>query len=189
LGSIRRPHELRHDDALRAVDDERPPVGHPREVAHEHRLLADLARLAVDEADGDRQRPRVREVLLPALVQGRDGRVELELAELDGEVAGVVLDGRDVIDGLSQATALRVDKPGEGLLLDVDEIRNLEDLVETREVAARPGSVNGSQDGDSSWGGAKRARGGCADRGKARGGRPATEARPANIAQGQANPL
>ena len=43
-------HELRHDDALGAVDDERAALGHPREVAHEDRLLADLAGLAVDEA-------------------------------------------------------------------------------------------------------------------------------------------
>ena len=51
-------HELRHDDALGAVDDEGAAVGHPREVAHEHGLLADLTRLAVLERDRDRQRPR-----------------------------------------------------------------------------------------------------------------------------------
>src|SRR4029079_128528 len=120
------------------------------EVAHEHRLLADLTRLAVHEADGDRQRARVGEVLLPALVQGRHRGVELELAELDGEVAGVVLDRRDVVDRLAQAPLLGVDQPGEELLRYVDESGDLEDLVEAREVAARAGSVNGSQDGDSS---------------------------------------
>ena len=100
----RRAHELRDDDALGAVDDERAALGHPREVAHEDRLLADLAGLAVDEGDRDGQRTRVREVLLAALVQGGDRVVEDELAELDGEVAGVVLDRRDVVDRLAQAT-------------------------------------------------------------------------------------
>ena len=155
----RRADELRHDDALGAVDDERAALGHPREVAHEDGLLADLTGLAVDEADRDGQRAGVGEVLLAALLQRRDGRVELELAELDGEVAGVVLDRRDVVDRLAQPPVLRVDEPGEGLLLDVDQVRDVEDVVEPRERAARTGSINGSQDGDSSWTG-ERATGG-----------------------------
>src|SRR5688572_32276239 len=54
---------------------------------------ADLARLLVDEADRGRQRPRIRQVLLPALLERRDRIVEGELAEVHGEVARVVLDG------------------------------------------------------------------------------------------------
>ena len=69
----RRAHELGDDHALGAVDDERAALGHPREVAHEDRLLADLAGLVVDEGDGDGQRARVGEVLLAALVE-RGGR-------------------------------------------------------------------------------------------------------------------
>ena len=68
----RRADELRDDDALGAVDDERAALGHPREVAHEDRLLADLARLVVDERDRDGQRARVGEVLLAALLDRRD---------------------------------------------------------------------------------------------------------------------
>ena len=138
----RRADELRDDHALGAVDDERAPVGHPREVAHEHGLLPDLTRLAVDEADGDRQRARVGEVLLAALLERRHGGVELELAELDGEVAGVVLDRRDVVDRLSETALLRVDEPVEGLLLDVDQVRDVEDVFEPRERATRAGSIN-----------------------------------------------
>ena len=44
-------HELGDDDALGAVDDEGAAIGHPREVAHEDGLLADLARLPVLERD------------------------------------------------------------------------------------------------------------------------------------------
>src|SRR5215217_4871823 len=186
----RRTDELRHDDALRAVDDERAPVGHPREVAHEDALLADLTRLAVDEADRDGQRPRVREVLLTALLERRDGRVELELAELHGEIAGVILDRRDVVDRLPQPPALRIDEPGERLLLDVDQVRDVEDVVEPRERAARTGSINGSQDGDSSWTG-ERATGGAPSCGTPPSGSDgeAQKARPAKIAQGQADPV
>ena len=123
-------HELRHDDALGAVDDERAPVGHPREVAHEDGLLADLARLAVLERDLDGQRACVGEVLLPALRDGSDGLVEVDLLEDDGEVAGVVLDGRDVVDRLAEAALLGVDQPVERAALDIDEVRYFGDVLE-----------------------------------------------------------
>ena len=153
----RRAHELGDDHALGAVDDEGAALGHPREVAHEDRLLADLAGLVVDEGDRDGQRARVGEVLLTALVERGGGLVEVELAEVDGEVTRVVLDGRDVVDGLAQTTGLGVDKPVEGLALDVDEVGDVEDLVQARETPARPESVNTRQDSDSS-GGRRRAK-------------------------------
>ena len=62
----------------------------------------------------------------------------------------------------------------------------VEDVVEPRERAARTGSINGSQDGDSSWTG-ERATGGGTQVGLPRG-RRAQKARPAKIAQGQADP-
>ncbi len=147
-----------------------PRSRHPREVAHEDGLLADLAGLAVDERDRDGQRPGVREVLLAALVERGDRIVEDELAELHGEVAGVVLDRRDVVDRLPQTTVLGVGEPGKGLLLDVDQVGYIKGLRKTRETTARPGGVNRCQDGDSS--GSRRASRGCA------------KARPAKIAHG-----
>ena len=146
----RRTNQLRDDHALGAVDDERAALGHPREVAHEHRLLPDLPGLAVDERDRDGQRAGVRQVLLTALFEARHGLVEREIAELDGEVAGVVLDRRDVVDRLAQAAATGVGQPGEGLALDIDQVGDFKDLVQAREAAARPGGMSGCQDGDSS---------------------------------------
>jgi len=148
----RRADELGHDDALGSVDDERAALGHPREVAHEHRLLADLARLVVDEGDGHGERAREGEVLLAALLDRRGRLVEVELPELDGQVARVVLDRRDVVDRLAQAAPVGVDEPGERSTLDVDQVGNVEDLVQARERTAHPGGVNSSQDGDSSRG-------------------------------------
>ncbi len=112
--------ELRDDDALGAVDDERALVGHHGEVAHEDPLLADLARLRVDEADDDRQRHLVGQVLLTALPDRERRLAELVLAELDGERAGVILDRRDVRDRLAETL---LHEPLEGGLLDVDEVR------------------------------------------------------------------
>jgi hypothetical protein len=145
-------NQLRHDDALGAIDDERAALGHPREVAHEHGLFPDFARLPVDERDGYGQRSRVGQVLLTALLKAGDGLVEDELSELHGEVAGVVLDRRDVIDRLAQATANGVGQPGERLALNINQVGDFKDLVQTRETTARPGGVSGCQDGDSSGG-------------------------------------
>ena len=123
----RAAHELRHDHALGAVDDERAPLGHHREVAHEDRLLADLARLLVDEADRHRERGLVGQVLLAALLDADRRIAELVLAELDGERAGVVLDRGDVVDRLPQAL---VQEPVERGLLDVDQVGKVEYVLE-----------------------------------------------------------
>src|SRR6185436_1645040 len=141
--------ELRDDDALGPVDDERAPVGHPREVAHEDGLLADLPRLPVDERDRDGQRARVGQVLLTAFLERGNGLVERELTELDRQVPRVVLDRGDVVDRLAQPSLLWVRQPGEGLALDVNEVREVDSVLETREGSARPGGINGGQDGGS----------------------------------------
>src|SRR5204862_1062214 len=127
-------HELRHDHALGAVDDERAPLGHHREVPHEDGLLADLARLLVDEADRYRERSLVGQVLLTAFLDRELRLSELVRAELHRERAGVVLDRRDVIDRLAQAL---VQEPLKRGLLDVDQVGKVENVLETRETGAR----------------------------------------------------
>ena len=126
--------ELRHDHALGAVDDERAPLRHHREVPHEDGLLANLARFLVDEPDRHRERCLIGEILLAALLDGDRGVAELVLGELDGERAGVILDRRDVVDRLSQAL---LQEPPEGRLLDVDQVGKVEDVLETRKTFAR----------------------------------------------------
>ena len=76
----------------------------------------------------------------------------MDVLEDDGKVAGVVLDGRDVVDRLAEAALFDVDQPVERAALDVDEVGDLEGLVQARKAAARARGVNGSQDGDSSGG-------------------------------------
>ena len=64
----RRADQLRHDDALRTVDDERALLRHQRKVAHEDLLLLDLARLLHQKLDVDLQRRSQRSVSLAALL-------------------------------------------------------------------------------------------------------------------------
>src|SRR5205823_12442952 len=61
-------------------------------------------------------------------------RAKLELAELDGERAGVVLDRRDVVDRLAETL---LEEPGERRLLDVDQVRKVEDVLQARETLPR----------------------------------------------------
>ena len=101
----RRAVQLRHDDALGAVDDERAVVGHQRDVAEVDFLLLDVAdrldaRLRVlvpdDEPDRDLQRHGVGHAALLALVD-----VVLEL-QPDG-VAADVADVAARVVGLAAA--------------------------------------------------------------------------------------
>ena len=165
----RRAHELRHHDALGAVDDKCAALGHPREVAHEHRLLADLSGLAIDERDRDSQRTGIGQILLAALLKRGNRLVEDELAELHGKVAGVVLDRGDVVDRLAQTALLGIGQPQKRAALNIDEVGYVDRLGQTREGPARPESINSSQEMTPSEG-EKRAKAGA-------------NARPAKIAQ------
>ena len=128
-------HELRHDDALGAVDDERALLGHHREVAHEHGLLFDLARVAVHEPSAHEDRRGVGHVLFLALVDRELRRraqvfvvgieVELELQRL-----GEVFDRRDVTEGFGEPL---VEEPLEALALDRDEVGELQRLRQVGE--------------------------------------------------------
>ncbi len=120
---------------LGAVDDERAAVGHHREVAHEDRLLLDLAGGGVHEAGGDEERARVGHVALAALLLGVLGRVEDVVGELELELAGEVLDRRDVAQDLGDTL---VQEPLERFPLDGDEIGKLEDLPKLGEGQTFP---------------------------------------------------
>ncbi len=126
----RRPHELRHDDALGAVDDERAARRHHGEVAHEDGLLLDLTRRRVHEPRRHEERTRVGHVLVATLLLAVLRRVEDVIRELELEGAGEVLDRRDVGEDLGDA---HLDEVVERQALDGDEIRELQDLGELGE--------------------------------------------------------
>ena len=128
-------HELRDDDALGAVDDERALLGHHREVAHEDRLLLDLTRVPVHEPGTDEDRSGVGHVLLLALLHRELRRraqvlvVRVEL-ELELQRLAEVLDRRDVAERLRQPL---VQEPLEAVLLDRDQVGELERLLKVGE--------------------------------------------------------
>ena len=138
----RRTHELRDDDALGAVDDERSAVGHHREVAHEDRLLFDLTGLRVHEPRGDEQRARVGHVALAALVLGVLRRVEDVVGQLELELTGEVLDGRDVAQNLGDTV---FEEPTERVGLYFDEVGKLLHLAKLREGKALTGRETGQR--------------------------------------------
>ena len=145
----RRAHELRHDDALGAVDDEGALVGHLGEVPHEDRLLLDLTGVLVDERGPHEDRGRVRHVPFLALLDRelRPGaqvfvvRIEVEL-QVQG--LGEVLDRRDVAERVREAL---IEEPLEGLSLDGDQVREGKRLVEVRERVTVPDGWTGGQRG------------------------------------------
>src|SRR2546427_2143423 len=99
-----RAHQLRYDDALGAVDDEGPLVGHHGEVAHVDLGLLDLPRLLNSESGPDSQRRGVCHVAVAALFDRELRLPEFVVEELQLEVlAGVVGDGVDFVEQLAQA--------------------------------------------------------------------------------------
>ena len=95
-----RAHELRHDDTLGAVDDERALAGHEREVAHEDGLGLDLTGLVVHELGLDVERGRVGLAALLALVDGVLLGLEIGVRERELHRLAQVLDRRDLLEDL-----------------------------------------------------------------------------------------
>jgi len=63
-----RTHQLAHDYAFGAIDDERSFTGHQREITHEDFLLDDFARFFVSEPRLHIQRSRVRGIMIATFV-------------------------------------------------------------------------------------------------------------------------
>jgi len=103
----RRTHQLRHHDTLGAVDHERAAVGHHGEVAHEHGLFLDLARVLVDEARLHEDGRRIGHVLFFAFLHRELGwRAQILIGgievQLEAERLGEVTNGGDVAEGVGQ---------------------------------------------------------------------------------------
>ena len=101
-----RADELRHDDTLGAVDDERALLGHEREVAHEHRLGLDLTREVVHELGVHVERRGEGLAALLALVDRVLGLFELGVRERELHRLAEVFDRGDLLEDLVEAGAL-----------------------------------------------------------------------------------
>src|SRR5438552_12828678 len=136
--NTRRAHQLRHDHALGAVDDERPLVGHHGEVAHVDLGLLDLTRLLDGEASPYPQGRGVSHVEVAALFDRELGLAELVVEELQLEVlARVIGDRVDLIEKLPQTVRL---EPMERLDLRGDQVFELDQVRDAAIARTRGGS-------------------------------------------------
>ena len=124
----RRTDELRHHDALRAVDDEGTVVGHQGEVPHEDLVLLDVVGLEVGHADADLEGRLVGDVALLALLNRIAGiRIDRVADEIDLGLAHEIDDRRRVAQHFVHSD---VKKPLERFLLHLDQVRHLEDVLD-----------------------------------------------------------
>ncbi len=101
-----RADELRDDDTLGAVDDERALAGLEREVAHEDRLGLDLTGLVVHELGLDVERGGVGLAALLALLDRVLLGLEIRVRERELHRLAQVLDRRDLLEDLLEAADL-----------------------------------------------------------------------------------
>ncbi len=145
--------ELRDDDALGTVDDEGTGLGHQRDLAEvdlllldvAHDALATLAGVVDHELGRDLDRRRERHAALAALID-----VVLRLLEIVRDVdelarAVEVLDREDAAEDRLEPDfpaltrrSVRLQELVVARLLDVDEVRDLDDRLHSSEVRAVP---------------------------------------------------
>ena len=100
LGEIdaRGTDKLRNNNALGAIDDKGTALSHEREIAHEDKLLFDLAGHLIDEFDIDQQRCLIGDVLRTTFIHRVSRISKLEIAEGDFHGICVVLDRRKLCE-------------------------------------------------------------------------------------------
>ena len=146
--------ELTHHHALGAVDDEGPLVGHEGQLAQVHFLAALLADglglgllvLVVDhQAEGDLQRDGERHAPVVALLDRVLRIPEVVRVELEARVPVVIVDREDRPEDALQAGLFSpvgrdvlLEERLVRALLDLDEVRDLDDGRDLAEVLADP---------------------------------------------------
>ena len=118
-------HQLADDNTLCAVDDEGARLSHQGEVAHEDLMLRDLFLFLIIKADSHLQGSSIRRVSFLALFDRILNVIltQLEIHELQAQMAAVVFDWRYVVENLFQPVG---QKPVIGVLLDFDQVRHLQ---------------------------------------------------------------
>ena len=120
--------KLADDNALCAVDDEGPRLGHEREIAHEHFLLDELARVVVGEACLDLEGKRVGGVAVLAFLDGVLGFTRESVGKKFQLIATGVVDDRRII-GKDLAYPV-ADEAFVGIFLHLDKVRDSEHIFD-----------------------------------------------------------
>ena len=132
--------QLRDDDALRAVDDERSALGHERQLAHVDLLLLRPDRLVL-ELESHVQGRAERLAVALGLERCELGRADLVLHEVEVHLLVIRVDGEDLFEDRLEAghfalarSLVALQELLVGLDLDLDEVRGIEDFVNSSEV-------------------------------------------------------
>ena len=127
--------ELRNDDALGTVDDERTVFRHQGEIAHVDIGFLDFGSLAVVQVDVNVQRRGVGHIPLAAALHGVLRLTQRIIREGQFQIAVVVGDGRGVCQNLFQ---VGFEEPLIRPLLHLDQIRHFQTFVDAGEAHAFP---------------------------------------------------
>ncbi len=146
--------QLRHDDALGAVDDERTVLRHQRDLTEVDLLLFDVANglgaglvidVPHDQANNDLDRGGEGHATGAALVFVVLGTIQRVADELERGRLAKVLDREDALEDRLQTHVLTLvgrdvalQELVVGALLNVDEVGDLDDLLQLAEVLADP---------------------------------------------------
>ena len=127
----RRTNQLRHDDAFGAVVNEGAVLSHPGEFAQEDVVDHVLVSFAIDQRDFNVQAARKSQIAFQAFflvelgifkpeAQAKLPGLRAVTGEIQFERTVETLDGRDFIEQFTQAF---LNKPVEGIELDLDQVR------------------------------------------------------------------
>ena len=129
-----RTHQLADDSTLCTVDHKGAGIGHQREIAHEDLLILHFAGLLVQQTGGDAQGCCIGHVAFLALLDAvLRLLIQAEVHKAQCQIAGVVLNGADIVEDLFQAL---VQEPLIRVLLDLDQVRHTDDFVDVGEAHA-----------------------------------------------------
>ena len=129
-----RADQLADDRTLSTVDDKGACVGHQGEVTHEDLLILHLAGLLVQQTGSDAQGGCKGNVALLALLDAvLRLLIQPEVHKAQCQIAGVVLNGADIVEDLLQAF---IQEPLIRVLLHLDQVRHTDDFVDVGEAHA-----------------------------------------------------
>lgn len=130
--NARGTNQLRYYNTLRAIDDEGTAVGHKRQIAHIDLVVHELTGLLVEKTRGHTDRNSIGSVTLLALLNGILSLVVKAVADEREFVSAIGIGDRgELLEDLLDTV---IQEPFVGILLNTDEVRHIDDLIDLRKT-------------------------------------------------------